>query len=99
MDTLFSTEGLGGSATSSAGGDSFEAGTIDGGFPVNSLGLAPEREESLAWNREGMGSTESCDNNVDEIVCPYATFHLSRNQQLQLHQQQVNVYAFSTRYL
>ena len=41
-------------------------------------------QDVLAWNRANI---ESCDNNVDEVVCPYATFQLSREQQLQLNQQ------------
>lgn len=40
------------------------------------------------WN-SATHVVDSCDNNVDEVVCPYATFQLSRDQQLQLHQQRV----------
>ena len=88
-DTLFTAEGLGGSATSSAGGGSFETGLADGGFTSN--GIDHDADETMAWNRNS--NIESCDNNVDEVVCPYATFQLSRDQQLQLqqHQQQVQL--------
>ena len=88
-DTLFTAEGLGGSATSSAGGGSFETGLADGGFTSNTIDH--DADETMAWNRNS--NIESCDNNVDEVVCPYATFQLSRDQQLQLqqHQQQVQL--------
>ena len=46
--------------------------------------MIQDNDESLAWNRANI---DSCDNNVDEVVCPYATFQLSREQQLQLNQQ------------
>ena len=39
------------------------------------------------FNVYARANIESCDNNVDEVVCPYATFQLSREQQLQLNQQ------------
>ena len=84
-DTLFTAEGLGGSATSSAGGGSFEAGLAEsGGFLSNTLIGQTGDQDALAWNHANI---ESCDNNVDEVVCPYATFQLSREQQLQLNQQ------------
>jgi hypothetical protein len=47
--------------------------------------MGQDGDEALAWNRANI---ESCDNNVDEVVCPYATFQLSREQQIQLNQQQ-----------
>ena len=53
--------------------------------------MGQDGDEALAWNRANI---ESCDNNVDEVVCPYATFQLSREQQIQLNQQkqqQLNV--------
>ena len=53
---------------------------------MSNLELGQETKDTMDWNRV---NTESCDNNVDEVVCQYATFQLSRDQQLQLHQQQV----------
>ena len=82
-------EGLGDSAaTSSAGGGSFEGGLADGGFPSSNLGILQEGDDTMAtWNNASV--VDSCDNNVDEVVCPYATFQLSRDQQQQLDQQRV----------
>ena len=77
-------EGLGGSATTSAGGGSFEMGLADGGFPSSDIGTGQDTEDTTPWNRTNI---ESCDNNVDEVVCPYATFQFPGDQQS--HQQQV----------